>query len=102
MPSSRARSKITNFGALVELEPELEGLLHVSELADQGRHPETLVNVGDELEVRVLRVDIDDRDRTGVVSWKPTIPEDTGGEALHRRDRKSRSRAASVAAAAVC
>jgi small subunit ribosomal protein S1 len=27
-------TKITNFGVFVELEPELEGLLHVSELAD--------------------------------------------------------------------
>ena len=27
-------AKLTNFGAFVELEPELEGLLHISELAD--------------------------------------------------------------------
>ena len=55
-------TKITNFGVFVELESELEGLLHVSELSDQKvENPETLVNVGDELEVRVLRVDIDDR-----------------------------------------
>ncbi|MBI1310946.1 30S ribosomal protein S1 [bacterium] len=55
-------TKITNFGVFVELEPELEGLLHVSELADHKvDNPESVVNVGDELEVRVLRVDIDDR-----------------------------------------
>jgi small subunit ribosomal protein S1 len=55
-------TKITNFGVFVELEPELEGLLHVSELADHKiDNPETVVKVGEELEVRVLRVDIDDR-----------------------------------------
>jgi small subunit ribosomal protein S1 len=55
-------TKITNFGVFVELESELEGLLHVSELADHKvENPETMVTVGEELEVRVLRVDIDDR-----------------------------------------
>ena len=33
-------TKLTNFGVFVELEPGLEGLLHISELADaQGREP---------------------------------------------------------------
>lgn len=55
-------TKITNFGVFVELEDELEGLLHVSELADgKVEHPESMVNVGEEIEVRVLRVDTADR-----------------------------------------
>jgi small subunit ribosomal protein S1 len=55
-------TKITNFGVFVELENELEGLLHVSELSsDKVENPENLVKVGDEIEVRVLRIDIDDR-----------------------------------------
>ncbi|MFM9966609.1 MAG: 30S ribosomal protein S1 [Planctomycetaceae bacterium] len=55
-------TKITNFGVFVELAPELEGLLHISELGDaKVDNPEELVKVGDELEVRVLRVDTDDR-----------------------------------------
>ena len=55
-------TKITNFGVFVELEDELEGLLHVSELSDDKvEHPEAMVNVGDELEVRILRVDTADR-----------------------------------------
>ncbi len=55
-------TKITNFGVFVELESELEGLLHVSELADQKiENPETFVKVGDELEVRILRIDPVDR-----------------------------------------
>lgn len=55
-------TKITNFGVFVELEPGLEGLLHISELADQKvDHPEQLLHVGDEVEVKVLRVDATDR-----------------------------------------
>ena len=55
-------TKITNFGVFIELEEDLEGLLHVSELADHKvEHPESLVNVGQELEVRVLRVDTNER-----------------------------------------
>ena len=46
----------------VELEPELEGLLHVSELSDQKvENPETFVKVGQELDVRILRIDSNDR-----------------------------------------
>jgi small subunit ribosomal protein S1 len=55
-------TKITNFGVFVELEPDLEGLLHVSELSDQKvEAPQDVVKVGEELEVKILRVDIEDR-----------------------------------------
>src|SRR5262245_64832643 len=55
-------TKLTNFGVFVELEPGLEGLLHISELADDMvESPEEVVKVGDEIEVKVLRVDAADR-----------------------------------------
>jgi len=55
-------TKLTNFGVFVELEPGLEGLLHISELADDKiDNPEELVKVGDEVEVKVLRVETKDR-----------------------------------------
>ncbi|MBU6237741.1 MAG: 30S ribosomal protein S1 [Planctomycetes bacterium] len=55
-------TKITNFGVFVGLEDNLEGLLHISELSDQKvENPEDLVKVGDDIEVRVLRVDSDER-----------------------------------------
>ena len=55
-------TKITNFGVFVGLEDGLEGLLHISELSDQKiENPEDICKVGDELEVKILRVDIDDR-----------------------------------------
>ena len=55
-------TKLTNFGVFVELEPGLEGLLHISELADHKvDSPEEIVNVGDEIEVKILRVDRGER-----------------------------------------
>jgi small subunit ribosomal protein S1 len=55
-------TKLTNFGVFVELEPGLEGLLHISELADHKvESPEDVVKVGDEIEVVILRVDVADR-----------------------------------------
>jgi len=55
-------TKLTNFGAFVELEPDLEGLLHISELADHKiDKPQDVVNLGDEVEVKILRIDPESR-----------------------------------------
>ncbi len=55
-------TKLTNFGVFVELEAELEGLLHVSEMADHKvENPQDIVKVGDEVEVKILRVDTEER-----------------------------------------
>ena len=55
-------TKITNFGVFVGLEDGLEGLLHISELSDDKvENAEELVKVGDPIEVKVLRVDTDER-----------------------------------------
>ena len=55
-------TKLTNFGVFVQLEPNLEGLLHISELSDQKiENPEQIVKVGDQIEVKILRVDTADR-----------------------------------------
>ncbi len=55
-------TKITNFGVFVGLEDGLEGLLHISELSDDKvENPEQVVKVGEEIEVKILRVDTDER-----------------------------------------
>ncbi len=55
-------TKITNFGVFVELEDGLEGLLHISELADHKvENPQDVVKSGQDVEVKILRVDTDDR-----------------------------------------
>ncbi len=55
-------TKLTNFGVFVELENELEGLLHISELSDQKvESPQDIVKIGDDVEVKILRVDTEAR-----------------------------------------
>ncbi|WP_457756039.1 30S ribosomal protein S1 [Thermodesulfatator indicus] len=54
---------LTNFGAFVELEPGVEGLIHISELSWTKRikHPRDILEVGDKVEVVVLGVDSENR-----------------------------------------
>lgn len=55
-------TKLTNFGVFVELENGLEGLLHISELSDEKvNDPTDVVKPGNEVDVKILRVDIEDR-----------------------------------------
>lgn len=62
---SVVKGKITRlapFGAFVELEPGIEGLVHISELADHRvEKPEDVVSVGDEVAVKILRVRVPER-----------------------------------------
>ena len=55
-------TKLTNFGVFVELEDGLEGLLHISEMADRKvQSPEEVVKQGDAVELKVIRVDAKER-----------------------------------------
>ncbi|MEQ9401148.1 MAG: 30S ribosomal protein S1 [Longimicrobiales bacterium] len=62
---ARVRGKvvsITNYGAFVELEKGVEGLVHISEMSwtRNVRHPSKVVSIGEEIEAVVLKVDPDD------------------------------------------
>jgi len=55
---SGAVTGVTDFGAFVALETGVEGLVHVSELTDpQPEHPRAVLQPGDELVLRILRID---------------------------------------------
>ncbi len=50
---------ITNYGAFIELEPGIEGLVHISEMSwtRNVRHPSKVVSIGESIEAVVLKVD---------------------------------------------
>jgi small subunit ribosomal protein S1 len=52
---------ITNYGAFVELERGVEGLIHISEMSwtRHIKHPSKVVSIGDEVDVMVLKIDKD-------------------------------------------
>jgi small subunit ribosomal protein S1 len=59
---SRVRGKVVSlvdYGAFVELEPGVEGLVHISEMtwSHEIKHPSKIVSVGDQVEAQVLNVD---------------------------------------------
>ena len=56
-------SNIADYGAFVELRKGVEGLIHVSEMSwtNKNAHPNTILSVGDEVEVVVLEVDTEKR-----------------------------------------
>lgn len=90
-------TKITNFGVFVELEDDLEGLLHISELADHKvENPQDVVKQGQEVEVKILRVDLDDR-KIGLslkrAQW--TADQDAAAERTEGTDATSGGSAAS-------
>ncbi|MER3447552.1 MAG: 30S ribosomal protein S1 [Candidatus Dadabacteria bacterium] len=65
-PGAKVRGKVvsaTDFGVFVEIEPGVEGLVHISEITwtKRFRHPKEIVNVGSRVEAVVLEVDVDKR-----------------------------------------
>jgi ribosomal protein S1 len=77
-------TRITDFGAFVELEPGVEGLVHISELAPQRvRRVGDVVQVGQE--VRVMVLDVDRNQRRISLSLKAAMPKE-GEEAQEEEE----------------
>jgi len=65
-------TKLANFGAFARIDRGIEGLIHISELAHQViKHPRDVVNEGDELELKIIRIE-PERRRLGL-SLKQTL-----------------------------
>jgi small subunit ribosomal protein S1 len=76
-------TKITNFGVFVELEEGLEGLLHISELSDKKvDNPQEVVKPGEEVNVKILRVDLEDR-KIGLSLKRAISGEEIGDDIEH-------------------
>ena len=91
--------RLTDFGAFVELEPGVDGLLHISQMSNRPiSRPDEVVNVGDELALLVIRVDPNER-RIGLSlkelahAIEMTQVEERGGGSQGRRGRRGKQRA---------
>ncbi len=79
-------TKLTNFGAFLELGNGVEGLLHVSEFSDEKvTNPADVVNIGDELEVRIIRIEPDAR-KIGLSLKKLSASEEKGAKSSSNAD----------------
>jgi small subunit ribosomal protein S1 len=55
-------TKLTNFGAFAKISESIEGLIHISEMADYRiNHPKEIVHEGDEVQVRIIKIDPQNR-----------------------------------------
>jgi small subunit ribosomal protein S1 len=71
-------TKLASFGAFARLDDNIEGLIHISELADRRiQHPKEVVKEGDTLTLRVVRIDAARR-RLGLSLKKVTDEEYSG------------------------
>src|SRR5438105_3870005 len=91
-PATRINGKIASvadYGAFVELEPGVEGLVHVSEMSWSKRikHPSKIVSPGDTVEVEVLSVDPRARRVSLGMKQVQENPWKTIGERYHVGDR---------------
>ncbi len=68
-------TKITNFGVFVRLDHDLEGLLHISELADRKvEDPTEIVHIGEKIPVKIIKLDSDER-KIGL-SYRLVVPQE--------------------------
>ncbi|MDI6816470.1 MAG: 30S ribosomal protein S1 [Actinomycetota bacterium] len=75
-------TKLVPFGAFVEIEEGLEGLIHISELAHKHvEMPEEIVKVGESVDVKIVGIDVDKRRVSLSVKQTLPAPEDTKAEA---------------------
>jgi len=93
--------RLTDFGAFVELEAGVDGLLHISQMSNRPiSRPDEVVNVGDELTLLVIRVDPNER-RIGLslkelahaIEMTQVEERGAGGQAPGRRGRRGKQRA---------
>ena len=55
-------TRIVNFGAFVELIPGVEGLVHISQMADfHVKHPSEILQEGEEIEAKILDINLDSK-----------------------------------------
>jgi small subunit ribosomal protein S1 len=90
-------TKVTDFGAFVEIEPGIEGLVHVSELREERTEsPRDVVKEGDEVDVKII--DINTADRKVALSIKALAHDgdDDYREYLRRQQNESRARLGDV------
>ena len=82
-------SSVTDYGAFVELEPGIEGLVHVSEMSwsKRAKSPRKMLRSGEEVEVQVLGIDSEDHRISLGMKQLQENPWDTIGDRYHVGDR---------------
>ena len=86
--------RIVNFGAFVEVEKGIDGLVHVSQISHEWlENPTSVLKVGDEVEAKILDIDVDKEKMTlsiKALTPAPERPRREDAEGEGKRDKKGR------------
>ena len=93
-------TKLTNFGAFIEVDKELEGLLHISEMSEKKiEKPEEILKVGDQVKVMIINIDLNERkiglsmrNTAGVIGATPVEDAEDPGAAAAAPESNEASR----------
>ncbi len=91
-------TRFEKFGAFVEIAPGIEGLVHISEIGwSRLEHPSEALNINDAIEIKVIKIEEDDRGRlkislsrkqAGDDPWKETIKTLSVGQSIEGKIRE--------------
>ena len=82
-------TRIVNFGVFVELLPGVEGLVHISQLADfHVKHPSEVVKEGEEIEVKIIDVNIEAKRISLSIKDAHPAPRDFSVQATQNEDNQ--------------
>lgn len=73
---------VVDFGAFVEVEPGVEGLIHASEMGEFDGQPDQVLSAGDDVVARIIHLDPEDQ-RMGLHLLEVEEPEDVNGAESH-------------------
>jgi small subunit ribosomal protein S1 len=84
-------TRIVKFGLFVQIEEDLEGLVHISELSQEPvKRPSDIAKIGDELEVRIIDIDFDKR-RMAFSIKQVESPEEEAEEEEEKESKKAKA-----------
>lgn len=83
-------TRIVNFGAFVELFPGVEGLVHISQMADfHVSHPSEIIQEGEEVEVKILDINVDNKRISLSIKKARPAPRDLTAQPLQKEPDNS-------------
>ena len=78
-------TRIVSFGAFIELTPGVEGLVHISQLADfHVKHPSEVLQEGDEVEAKILEINMENKRISLSIKEARPAPRDYSNQAVSK------------------
>jgi ribosomal protein S1 len=85
-------TRIVNFGAFVELTPGVEGLVHISQMADfHVKHPSEIIQEGEEVEAKILDINLENKRISLSIKKARPAPRDLTAQSLAKESGENQN-----------